>query len=236
MGVGIDISERVRAQDEIRHTAEQLRHLTNHLQNIREEERKRIGREIHDELGQQLTAVKMDVVWIDKNISEAATAIKSKLKNTISLLDESNVSIRKILTELRTGILDNNGLEDALKLQNRQFTASTGIPVLFNSPETEIKIEEPVANCLFRIYQEALTNITRYAQASKVKTVLSHDENKIILAIEDNGAGFDVLQIKNKKSFGILGMKERVVSLNGIFELTSTPGKGTRIYVNIPLK
>jgi PAS domain S-box-containing protein len=235
MGVGIDISVQIKAQEETKQATEQLRQLTTHLQNIREEERKYISREIHDELGQQLTAVKMDVVWIEKNITKGTSAIKSKLKNTISLLDGSNLSIRKILTELRTGVIDNRGLVDALIWQGNQFTANTGVNLSFKTSEPEIKIEEPIANCLFRVYQEALTNITRYANAGKVKAVINKKENRISLIIEDDGKGFDTAELKNKKSFGILGMRERVKSLNGVFKLTSSPGNGTKISVAIPL-
>lgn len=230
-----DISERKKTEEEIKNTNEQLRQLTVHLQSIREEERKRISREIHDELGQQLTAIKMDMAWIDKNTSANATAIKSKLKNSIALLDESNVSIRKILNELRMGVLNHQGLVDSLEWLGKQFSANTDIPVVFKSPETDITVEEPVANCIFRVYQEALTNITRYAHAKKVTTSLTLKKAEIELMIKDDGKGFDTTRLKEGKSFGILGMRERVASLNGTFELNSSPGKGTKINVNIPI-
>src|SRR6185369_8000827 len=134
MGVGIDFSERKMAQEEIEKTTEKLRELTAHLLSVREEERKRIGREIHDELGQQLTAIKMDVSWIDKKIPEPTAVIKNKLKNIITLLDGSNQSIRRILSELRPGILDDYDLVEALEWLDDQFTANTGIAVKFNKP------------------------------------------------------------------------------------------------------
>jgi signal transduction histidine kinase len=235
MGVGIDISERVKAQEEIKLTSEKLRELTNHLLKIREEERKRIGREIHDELGQQLTAIKMDVSWIDKKIPDETPLIKNKLKNIITLLDGSNQSIRRILSELRPGILDDNGLLEALEWLNRQFTAQTGIPVEFETRETELKVPEPVSTCIFRVYQETFTNITRYANASKVVASLTIGNNSICIAVEDDGEGFDMTSAANKKSFGILGMKERILALNGIFKLVSQPGKGTRITIILPV-
>lgn len=235
MGVGIDISERVKAQEEIKETNEKLRDLTAHLLKIREEERKRIGREIHDELGQQLTAIKMDVSWIDKKTLEENALIKSKLKNVITLLDGSNQSIRRILSELRPGILDDNGLLEALEWLNKQFTTQTGIPVEFKTGETELRLPEPVSTCIFRVYQEAFTNITRYAQANKITTSLEITDGKITVTIEDNGEGFDTIGVQNKKSFGILGMKERILSLNGNFQLVSVPGKGTKITIVLPL-
>lgn len=236
LGVTRDITERKKAAEEIKNTTEQLRQLTSHLQKVREEERKRIGREIHDELGQQLTAIKMDIVWIDKKTPEETIAVKSKLKNIITLLDESNLSVRKILNELRPGILDDHGLLEALQWHGQQFTANTGIPVEFTTAETEVKLSEPIAICIFRVYQESLTNITRYAGANKVLTSLSINDDNIIVTIEDDGKGFDITSVKNKKSFGILGMKERIRSLDGKFELVSSPGKGTKIIITIPRK
>ena len=235
MGVGLDFSERTRAQQKIKETTEQLRHLTTHLQTVREEERKRIGREIHDELGQQLTAIKMDIAWIDKKIPEETVLVKSKLKNVIGLLDGSNKSIRRILSELRPGILDDRGLLDAIKWLGRQLTANTGIPVQFTSNETDIKLPEQISTCIFRVYQEALTNVMRYAGAGKVLTSLNIFDDNITVSIADDGKGFDPESVKSDKSFGILGMKERVLSLGGKFKLTSSVGKGTKISISLPV-
>ncbi|MDX2046001.1 MAG: PAS domain S-box protein [Chitinophagaceae bacterium] len=242
LAIRADISERKKAEEEIIKTTEQLRQLTTHLQNIREEERKRIGREIHDELGQQLTAIKMDVAWIDKKISisvpEAAepALIKNKLQNVMTLLDGSNESVRKILQDLRHGILEDDGLLDAMEWQGNQFTEISGIPVQFITSETKLALPEHIANSLFRLYQEALTNVTRHAQATKVTTSLSVKKGNIILSVEDDGKGFDTKTLEQSKSFGILGMKERVLSLHGQFELVSEKGKGTQIEITIPLK
>ncbi len=231
-----DITHRKKAEEDILTTTEQLRQLASHLQNIREEERKRIGREIHDDLGQQLTAIKMDVAWIDKKTSDQSSPIKSKLKNIISLLDGSNESVRKILNELRADILDNYGLVDALEWQGQQFTATTGIPVFFSNSESFLTTGEVIDTCIYRAYQEALTNIARYADAKKVVSSLHFMDDQMVLEIEDDGKGFDTAQQQNKQSFGLLGMKERVASLNGIFELVSSPGKGTKILISLPVK
>jgi PAS domain S-box-containing protein len=235
MGVGIDFSERIKAQEELNQSTEKLHQLTAHLQNIREEERKRIGREIHDELGQQLTAIKMDVAWIEKKTPVESMVIKEKLKNIITLLDGSNQSIRRILSELRPNILDDYGLPEAMAWLGRQFTENTGIPVDFISTESELKLPEPVATCIFRLYQEALTNITRYAGATKVSVSLGIINAHLNFTVEDNGQGFDTSLLQSTKSFGILGMKERVISVKGDFRLISVPGKGTKIAVDIPL-
>jgi len=228
-----DITDRKKAEQEINNRNEELHLLTAHLQTVREEERKRIGREIHDELGQQLTVIKMDTVWIDKNIPAETTAIKNKLQNIISLLDGSNLSIRRILNELRPAVLDRHGLFDAVKLLEKQFTANTGIPVTFKMNETEIKLPEAIATCIFRAYQEAFTNISRYAEATRVRTSFSIAKNIITIKISDNGKGFNTTSVESKKSFGLLGMKERVHSLGGSFKVESSPGKGTTITIRL---
>src|SRR6202008_1058673 len=133
-----DITERKLAEETLRHSYEEIRRLTEHLQKIREEERIRIAREIHDELGQQLTAIKMDVAWIDKKTPEATVEIKTKLKNIIVLLNESNQSVRRILSELRPKILDDHGLLEAVEWLGREFSKATGIPVTFITTEKDI--------------------------------------------------------------------------------------------------
>ncbi|MCW3119386.1 MAG: domain S-box protein, partial [Chitinophagaceae bacterium] len=233
-GTAQDITERKKAEETLKQSYEEIKRLTEHLQKIREEERTYIAREIHDELGQQLTAIKMDVVWIDKKIPEGTTPIKSKLKNIIELLDGSNQSVRKILSELRSGILGDHGLPEALKWQGRQFTERTGIPVEFTITEKALKLPEEIAASIFRVYQESLTNIMRHAEARKVLTSLKILDNFIIVTIEDDGKGFYVESLRNNKSFGILGMKERIASVHGKFEVDSAPGKGTTINISIP--
>ncbi|HNA01010.1 MAG TPA: PAS domain S-box protein [Ferruginibacter sp.] len=235
VGTTTDITDRKLAEKEMEESSQKLRQLTTHLLNIREEERKRIGREIHDELGQQLTAIKMDISWIAKKTDPSQEAFKTKLQNVIALLDGGNQSIRRILNELRPVILDDYGLLEALRWQAQQFTANTHIPVAMTASESDMKIPEEISTCIFRIFQEALTNITRYAKATQVKVSLDIDSDSVLLNIEDNGLGFDTGLTKTKKSFGILGMKERVASLNGRFDLASSPGNGTRISIHIPI-
>ncbi len=235
LGIGFDISERLKAQEDVKQSNEQLRLLTAHLQQVREDERKRIAREIHDELGQQITAIKMDVAWLDKNIAEQNTLPKQKIKNIIQLLDLSNTSVRNILKELRMGVLDDYGLVEALQWLGRQFTSSTGIPVKFSSNETVLKAEENVAVCIFRVCQEALTNIAKHAAAREVMITVKKEDGFVKLSIKDDGKGFDPAVLKANVSFGILGVKERVAALKGFFEVETAPGKGTNIMVKIPL-
>ncbi|CAN5789851.1 hypothetical protein BH11BAC3_BH11BAC3_26670 [soil metagenome] len=230
----IDVTDKLNYEKDLKETSKQLSELAGHLQKIREEERRRIGREIHDELGQQLTAIKMDIAWIEKKTTDDSSTIKSKLKNIINLLDGSNQSVRRILAELSPGIIDNHGLLEAVENQNRQFTSVSGMVIDFTTTETSIKLSQEIANCVFRVYQESLTNILKYAHADKVVSSLKIIDNHIELSVKDNGVGFDLDSVKTKKTFGILGMKERVNSQNGIFELQSKNGHGTLIKVTVP--
>jgi PAS domain S-box-containing protein len=230
-----DITERLHSEKLLKQSFEDIRRLASHLQHIREEERKRIGREIHDELGQQLTAIKMDVVWIDKKIPAGQESIKEKLKNIVQLLDGSNLSVRKILKELRVDLLDSYGIVEALEWQARQFTTNTGVPVNLSNNTVDGVLPAPVTNCLYRVFQEALTNITKYANATAVTCRLEYRKTAISLLVNDNGKGFDKETVKSKQSFGLLGIQERVSSLNGSFELNTAPGKGTTLLINLPI-
>ena len=235
-GTVLDITEQKNNELQIRTYNEQLRLLTGHLHSIREEERTRIGREIHDELGQQLTAIKMDVAWIYKNTTDKKEVISNKLKNIIELLDGSNQSVRRILTELRPATLDNFGLPEAMEWHSKQFTSSTNIPVeiIFSGPE--LKIPREIATNIFRIFQESLTNIMRYAKASKVFVSLCLADDIIKMCIEDDGIGFDTENVQGRVTFGILGMRERVRFLDGQFDITSFNEKGTKISISLPCK
>ena len=231
-----NITEIKNAEAQVINYNKQLQELTTHLLTVREEERLRIGREIHDDLGQQLTAIKMDVAWIDKKTADDNFLVKTKLKNIIGLLDGSNQSVRRILNELKPGILDEYGLVDALEWHSKQFMDSTGIPVIIETKETEIRLDEELAICIFRVCQEALTNVARHSGAEKVLISIVIANEKITVKIEDNGKGFKVNEAQNKGSFGLIGMNERARSLNGHFEIESADGKGTIITISLPYK
>ncbi len=234
IGVMVDITESKNTQNQIKNYNEQLHLLTNHLITVREEERRRIGREIHDDLGQQLTAIKMDVAWIDKKIAPDNELLKVKIKNIIGLLDGSNLSVRRILNELKPSILDEYGLANALELHGQLFSNNTGITHTLDSNLTNLKISEVISTCIFRVFQESLTNITRYAHAKNVISSLQIIDGFIQLIVTDDGIGFNATIQQTKNTFGILGMKERARALNGKLEIISTINKGTRVMLELP--
>lgn len=230
-----DITSRKKAEEQVLKTSEELRLLMHHLQNVREEERKRIGREIHDDLGQQLTAIKMFTAWIDKRIPEEQTEVKEKIAGIIKLLDYSNLALRKILNELRVEILDNDGLVEGLRWLCRQFEDSTSIELAFTTNLKKIKVNEQTAVCVYRILQESLNNIAKHADAKKVMIDINVTANILTMIIKDDGNGFQIEKLQTVNSFGILGMKERVSAAEGEFRLESTKGGGTRLKIAVPV-
>jgi signal transduction histidine kinase len=229
-----DITDSVKQDQEIREMNERLRDLASSLQNIREDERAFIAREIHDELGQQLTAIKLDISWLDRKITGDET-IKQRIHNIIAMLTEVLHSVRKIATQLRPSVLDDLGLIEALKWQARDFQDRYGIQVEFEFPENGLKPDAGITTGLFRIFQEALTNIARHAEATAVNASIGLNDRRLVMSISDNGKGFDPNAVRKKKTLGLLGMKERTLMMKGSCEINSAPGNGTTLVVNIPL-
>ena len=231
-----DITERKLAEETLKQSYDEIRRLTEHLQKIREEERTRIAREIHDELGQQLTVLKMDLSWLNKKLNGADEAIKQKIRNLLDLLDVTVNSVRRISSELRPSLLDNLGLVAAMEWHLKEFEKSSGIKIIFKEPKEESVMPDSIKNGLFRIFQESLTNVARHSKAKKVKVELLQKKDQLILSIEDNGKGFDKQKTAGKQTLGILGMKERAMMMGGSYEINSVPGKGTTITVILPCK
>jgi len=235
IGTGIDVTEKIKAQKEVVNSYKQIRELASHLQHIREEERSSIAREIHDELGQQLTGLKMDIAWINRKLTKKDEEITQKIKSMLQLADDTVRTVRRIATELRPSILDDLGLIAALEWQSNEFEKRFGIPTIFKTDLTDIYLEPDMATGLFRIYQESLTNILRHAKANKISSSLYLNKNTLILNITDNGVGFDINKITNKKTLGLLGMKERTLIMGGNYEINSNPGKGASVIVSVPM-
>jgi len=229
------IIERKRAEEEIRSSREQLRNLAAHLQSIREEERKLIAREIHDELGQSLTALKMDLYWIDKRMPIEQRPLLKKTKSMSRLIDKTIRRIKKISAKLRPGLLDYLGLPAAIEWEGEEFQNRTGIKCEVNIDNEDIILEQDHSTALFRIFQETLTNAARHSNATRVNVSLKEKAAKLELRVRDNGKGITEKQISNPKSFGLIGMRERAHFLGGEVKIRGVQGKGTTIIATIPL-
>lgn len=236
MGYYMDITDLKKKDEELRISREKLRNLTQHLQTVREGERTRIAQAVHDELGQILTAMKLDISsLLNKGVAEKQIRT-SRLKSVLVLLDKAIKTVQKISTELRPSVLTHLGLEAAIEWQSKQFTQRTGIPC-----DTVFRHEDSVQNpdlstALFRILQEALTNVARHARATFVKVELIKHNNSIRLMVEDNGRGISDEETNRPTSVGLLGIQERVHSFGGDFQIIGRDHKGTTLTVTIPLK
>jgi PAS domain S-box-containing protein len=230
-----DISEKIKGENNLKHSYEEIRLLASHLQEIREEERAVIAREIHDELGQQLTGLKMDMSWISKRLYlQDNGQIKQKIDGTLKLLDVTIKTVRRIATDLRPSILDNLGLIAAIEWQSEDFEKRTGIITRFTADMNEFDFSPQMAIGLFRICQESLTNIARHAEAKNSYITLQQKNGELLLTITDNGKGFDVDKISHKKTLGLIGMRERALMMGGEYEMVSEKGKGTTLFIRIP--
>ena len=233
IGMGLDISKQVESDNNLKERAEQIQILTAHLQLIREEERTRIAREIHDELGQQLTGLKMDTSWIGKKIIDN-DIVKSKIKEMVVLLDNTIQTVRRISSDLRPGILDDLGLVPALEWQSEEFEKRTGIISEFDGFLLNDNLESNLSTNIFRVHQEALTNVARHSGATKVITKIKEFECNIVLIVHDNGNGFDVDNTKFRNSLGIIGMRERAYLFKGDLYIDSKKLSGTTVKLTVP--
>ena len=236
LGLIHDVTEKYEAKELLQKSYEDIRQLASNLQTIREDERTTIAREIHDELGQQLTGLKLDLHWLMRKINSTDEGITSKMNESIELINATIGSVRKISTDLRPSILDDLGLLPALEWQGEEFEKRSGTKVVFVNEVGDFTVSSQVATGIFRIYQELLTNIARHANATLVKTLLSKDKDRLYLSIQDNGVGFDTETIKNKKTLGLLGIKERSLLLGGTYEFVNKPGGGSLTTISIPLR
>ena len=228
--------ERDRAEREIRNSREELRNLSAHLQSVREEERTRMAREIHDELGQALTALKMDLSWLNRRHLGEDVAFKNKLASMEEVIDRTIETVQKLSGELRPGILDDLGLAAAIEWQAEEFEKRTAINCQVSLGSEAITLKREQATTMFRIFQETLTNVIRHARATKVEVQLKEQNDNIVLEVTDNGRGITEAEIGDPKSFGLIGMRERVKFNHGEVTIAGSPGKGTKITVTLPLR
>ena len=239
-GFNQDVTETRLAVEELQSSREQLRALAGYLQNIREEERTAVAREIHDELGQVLTSLKMNLTFLGKSISANETISNRKeLNDEIDsmklVIDNSVKRIKKIITELRSEVLDNLGLIPAIEWHIGEFNKTSGIEVNFNNIWGEVELNKDISIAIYRILQEALTNIGRHSKATKVNVKIEKNGNNFKIEIQDNGIGIKQEPSKGSKSFGLLGMRERAIILGGNFKIENVV-PGTRVTVNIPFE
>jgi PAS domain S-box-containing protein len=230
-----EIAERQHAEEELRKSRDQLRALAARLQSVREEERTYIAREIHDELGQACTAIKMDLALIGRKLTKRQIALRAKVDSSIQLVDGTIVTLRRIASELRPRTLDDLGLPAALEAQAQEFEGRTSIPCSVILPPEPLKLDTDRSTAIFRIFQESLTNVARHAHATRVEARLRCENDRIIFQVFDNGTGFDPEVAKARKSLGLVGMQERALLLNGEFKTEGVPGSGTTMTLTIPL-
>jgi signal transduction histidine kinase len=233
-GFARDITERQRLQEELRAQREQLRALAAHVESVREEERVRIAREIHDELGQALTCMSMDLAFLDKQLPKENTQAAARVSALATLVKETVNTVRRISAELRPSILDDLGLGAAVEWLAHDFETRTGIDCAVSVPGT-ITMSTERSTVVFRICQEALTNVARHANASHVSIDVIEAGDTLTLEVHDNGRGISEEEIRRADSLGLLGMRERAALLGGVAEVKGDAGHGTSVTVHVPL-
>jgi signal transduction histidine kinase len=238
-GATQDVTEFKRAEEKLKTTSEQLSVLSARLQSAREEECARIAREIHDELGSALTSLRWELEEIEEIFSESGkvsqvSALRKKVAAMLGLTDTTINAVRRIASELRPSVLDKLGLVAAIEWQAQQFQDRTGLVVNCDCPVDEVNLNQEQSTAVFRILQEALTNILRHALATKVDIKTLEEAGAFVLTIRDNGRGITDNEKSGPLSIGLLGMRERVHLIGGEIEITGVEGEGTSVTVRLP--
>jgi PAS domain S-box-containing protein len=233
--IAYDITERKLIEKQLTQSTEELRELAGYLVEVREAERTRIAHDLHDDLGQKLTALNMDIAWVKSRIGVQSRSVENKLQQMAELMDETIESVQNISFGLRPSILDDLGLIPAIQWQVMDFHKKTGTICIVSSSPNEITVDTGISLVVFRIIQEALTNITRHSGATKVNIKITLSEEMLEISIKDNGSGITQEEIESSKSFGLIGIRERVRMVNGEVVISGSQGNGTRVYVMIPV-
>jgi PAS domain S-box-containing protein len=229
-----DVTERTRAEEALRRSRGEIEELALAASTAREQEKSRIARELHDELGQALTALKLDVAWLREHTGPGAEATLEKLRAMQLLLDGTVASARRISADLRPLMLDDLGLTAAAEWLVDSFTNRTGIACELVVGQGDLDLPDPHATAVFRVLQECLTNVAKHAEALQVEATLERTGEEIVLTVSDDGRGFDPAEPRGPGSYGLVGLKERALLLGGDVRIDSAPGKGTRIEVTLP--
>ncbi|HSB52556.1 MAG TPA: sensor histidine kinase, partial [Dissulfurispiraceae bacterium] len=219
---------------ELADSQEQLRTLYAHLQSLREAERVSIAREIHDDLGQALAALKMDLSWIAGKLPDDSEGLREKLKADVDHIDRTIQAVKRVCTELRPAILDHLGLAAAIEWQASEFQKRTGVKCTAAFDPKNIEIDGDLRIPLFRSLQETLTNVLKHAQATEARVSLKRTSNSIVLTVTDNGVGIVKEDLSKPGCFGLLGIRERVYPLGGKVTVSCARSKGTTVEVTIP--
>lgn len=235
-GILHDITERKRMEEALRSSREELRNLTLHMETVREEERSSLGREVHDELGQALTALKMDVSWLSNRLLKDQVHLLEKTKSMSKLIDVTIQTVQKISTKLRPRLLDDLGLAAAIEWQAEEFQKRTGIECEVEIDHEYLTLETDISTAIFRIFQETLTNIACHANATQAKVSLKEKAGKLMMRVRDNGKGITKKEIFHPRSFGLIGIRERARVFGGKVTIQGTPGRGSTVTVSIPLQ
>jgi PAS domain S-box-containing protein len=234
-GIQRDVTDRTLAVAELEQSRAELRALADRIQTTREEERARIAREIHDELGQALTALKLDIAWLENQPTRRSSgAFRLNEKSITARIDETIEMVRRIASELRPSVLDQLGLDAAIEWLVQESAKRTGITVTLQA-EAFPQLPDQVASHAFRIIQEALTNVTRHARATRVDVTVRHRAGRVLIGVEDNGIGILPKSLSGSESLGMVGMRERAVACGGTLLVNGEPGRGTSIVVQIPV-
>src|SRR5213082_322529 len=234
VGMVEDVTERKAAEAELHRHRAQLRGLAARLEAAREAERARIAREIHDELGQALTALKIDVLWLKKRVLESPPELTRKLDGMTAIIDSTAQGIQRVAAELRPSVLNELGLRAAIEWEAREFATRTGIECRVELPEGQPAVDASRATAVFRIFQEALTNVARHAAATHVLVRLGMTPKALDLTVEDNGRGIREGALHDSRSLGLLGMRERAGNFHGNVTITGNPGAGTILTLTMP--
>lgn len=223
-----DVSERVRAQEDLTAFAAEA-------SAIREQEKTRVARELHDELAQSLTALKMDTIWVRDNLAASPDGVAAKLGEMLAMLDASVAATRRIAADLRPLLLDDLGLVPAIEWLAQNFQQRTGVPCAVEIDE-DMELPEPYATAVFRMVQESLANVAKHAQARKVVVGVVMNPGQVTLWVQDDGVGFEPATPRKQHSLGLIGLRERAQMLKGTVQIESQPGRGTRVEAVIPLR
>ena len=227
------VLERKEAQDESERSQDQLRKLYHRLEQVREEERTRTAREVHDHLGQVLTTIKLELSLLRKKLSNYNPSIQESTEELLEMSDDAIQTVKKISMDLRPPILDDLGIAEAIVWQVKEFTSRTGIECEFEDNLDYFEPNLERSTTLFRVFQETLTNVARHAEATKVYVTLSQFNETVTLKIQDNGCGISLDQVSNLRSLGLLGMRERAMVWGGNVQIHGVPDEGTTVTINI---